>query len=688
MKNRSSQIEIHSNNDIEKNKDHINILEEKILQQKKELLKKDTSLQELGTKLAYAQNIVQLRDKQLEFQNKHIEFLYSLTLSKRIKQRIKRIIPNKLLSLFGVHPYEELIFDNSKFPQEEEKVTIENKTVNPVYSYKEPKLTEEIKNKIHSFQHKPLISIIMPVYNIDPKWLDIAIESIKKQWYKNWELCIADDKSSNSKTIEYLQQIDHPKIKINFLDHNLNISGASNAAIDLASGEYIALMDNDDTISPDALYEIVKAINKTNADFIYSDEDLVTEDETYTYPHFKPDFSPDLLMSHNYITHFACFSTALLKEVGYFDPAHNGAQDYELFLRLTEKARKIVHIPKVLYHWRMLSSSTCVNTEVKPAALEAGRMALVKTLQRRGIKGSVENTNVSHYFRVRYEIIENPLISIIIPFKDKPELLETCINSILKKSTYKNYEIIGISNNSEEQATFEIMKQLEAKDPRVKFYEYNVEFNYSDINNHAVYTYAKGEHILLLNNDIEVIEPSWIEAMLEHSQRESIGCVGAKLYYPNDMIQHAGVIIGLGGFAGHSHKMSNRNDQGYFNRLNAVQNLSAVTAACLMVKTSLYKKVAGLDTKNFKIAYNDVDFCLRILELGYYNLFTPYAQLYHHESISRGYEDTDEKKARFENEKKALFERHKNILQNGDPYYNKNLTLDREDFTYGDHVCS
>lgn len=232
------------------------------------------------------------------------------------------------------------------------------------------------------------------------------------------------------------------------------------------------------------------------------------------------------------------------------------------------------------------------------------------------------------------------------------------------------------------------MKQLAAKDSRVKFYEYNVEFNYSDINNHAVYTYAKGEHILLLNNDIEVIEPSWIEAMLEHSQRESIGCVGAKLYYPNDMIQHAGVIIGLGGFAGHSHKMSNRNDQGYFNRLNAVQNLSAVTAACLMVKTSLYKKVGGLDTENFKIAYNDVDFCLRILELGYYNLFTPYAQLYHHESISRGYEDTDEKKARFENEKKALFERHKNILQNGDPYYNKNLTLDREDFTYADHVCS
>jgi GT2 family glycosyltransferase len=257
-----------------------------------------------------------------------------------------------------------------------------------------------------------------------------------------------------------------------------------------------------------------------------------------------------------------------------------------------------------------------------------------------------------------------------------------CINSIIEKSTYSNYEIIGISNNSEDKATFEMMRTLERKDSRVKFYEYNVDFNYSDINNQAVNTYSKGEHILLLNNDIEVIEPTWLEAMLEHSQRDNVGCVGAKLYYPNDKIQHAGVIIGLGGFAGHSHKMFNRDDQGYFNRLNAVQDLSAVTAACLMIKKSLYQEVDGLDAIHFKVAYNDVDFCLRVLEKGYYNVFTPFAELYHHESISRGYEDTPEKLARFDQEKASLFERHKNILQNGDPYYNPNLTLDREDFTY------
>jgi len=335
----------------------------------------------------------------------------------------------------------------------------------------------------------------------------------------------------------------------------------------------------------------------------------------------------------------------------------------------------------------MLPSSTCVDSGVKPAALEAGRMALEKALKRRGIAGVVENTNTSHYFRVRYEIINEPLISIVIPYKDKPELLEMCINSVVDKSTYKNYEIIGISNNSEDEKTFEMMRTLETKDPRVKFYEYNVDFNYSDINNHAVNTYAKGEHILLLNNDIEVIEPTWLEAMLEHSQRDNVGCVGAKLYYPNDKIQHAGVIIGLGGFAGHSHKMFNRDDQGYFNRLHAVQDLAAVTAACLMIKKSLYHELNGLDAFNFKVAYNDVDFCLRVLEKGYYNIFTPFAELYHHESISRGYEDTPEKLARFEQEKASLFQRHKYILQNGDPYYNPNLTLDREDFTYANHVC-
>lgn len=655
-------------------------LRQEVDKQNEELQRKDIGLRELGDDLIHARNVVDLRDRQLQFRNNHIEFLNSLTLKRLIKQKIKKTIPAKLLTLAGFQPYEAIGFDTAAFPQEEPQALTAAPGL-PVYQYHRPEITTEIQEEIKSFAKQPLISIVMPVYNIDPKWLDIAIHTISDQWYENWELCIADDKSTNPKTIEYLQQITNPKIKITYLQENLNISGASNAAIELAMGDYIALMDNDDEITPNALYEMVKAINEHNAEFIYSDEDLVTEAGLYTYPHFKPDFSPDLLMSHNYITHFTCFSKKLLDKVGYFDPEHDGAQDFELFLRLTEKTSQIYHIQKVLYHWRMLPSSTCVNTGVKPAALEAGRMALVKALKRRGIPGVVENTKMSHYFRVRYEIKE-PLISIVIPFKDKPELLEMCVNSVLGKSTYKNYEIIGISNNSEEAATFELMQQLEALDNRVNFYEYNVEFNYADINNHAVNTYAKGEQILLLNNDIEVIEPTWIEAMLEHSQRENVGCVGAKLYYPNDRIQHAGVIIGLGGYAGHSHKMFNRDAQGYFNRLNTVQDFSAVTAACLMIKKSLYQEVGGLDAVNFKVAYNDVDFCLRVLEKGYYNVFTPFAELYHHESISRGYENTPEKLARFAQEKASLFERHKEILQNGDPYYNPNLTLDREDFTY------
>jgi len=398
-------------------------------------------------------------------------------------------------------------------------------------------------------------------------------------------------------------------------------------------------------------------------------------------PHFKPHFSPDLLLSHNYITHFTVFKKSLLDEVGTFNSIFDGAQDYDLFLRLTEKASIIHHIPKVLYHWRMIETSTSANSEAKPEALERGKKVLEAAMQRRGIDAKVENANLPHYFRVKYTIIDSPLVSIVIPFKDKPELLTMCIESILQKSTYKNYEIIGISNNSSEQSTFDEMKRLKSLDGRIRFYEYNVPFNYSDINNHAVNAYTQGEHILLLNNDIEIISPSWIEAMLEFSKQERIGCVGAKLYYPNDTIQHAGVIVGLGGYAGHSHKMYQRYDYGYFNRLNIIQNISVVTGACLMVKKSIYAQMGGLDEVNFKVAYNDVDFCLRVRKLGYLNIFTPFAEAYHHESISRGYEETTEKIARFQNEKDALCNSHKGILERGDPYYNCNLTLDREDFS-------
>ena len=614
-----------------------------------------TKLYETGDELTYARSVIEFRDEQLQ----------SLLLKNRVKKLIKTISP--------IHKHQEKMLTTPK-----------RKNTNTIpyrYTYTSPKLTKETKVSIENFENKPLISIVMPVYNVDPKWLDLAIQSIENQWYVHWELCITDDKSPSTDTIEYLKNLNNPKIKIVFLEKNLNISGATNAALEIVTGEYIALMDNDDEITPDALYEMVKVINEKDADFIYSDEDFISTEGVHSNPHFKPDFSPDLLLSHNYITHFTCFKRALLDKVGSYHSEFDGAQDYDLFLRLTEQTSKIEHIAKVLYHWRMLETSTSANSEAKPEAIERGKAVLEAALKRRSIDATIEHGNMHHYFRVKYTIKNNPLVSIIIPFKDKPELLDMSINSILDKSTYQNYEIIGISNNSEEQETFTMMAALEKKDSRVKCYEYNTEFNYADINNHAINTYAKGEHVLLLNNDIEVITPEWIEGMLEHSQREEVGCVGAKLYYPDDTIQHAGIIIGLGGYAGHSHKMYPRESPGYFNRLNAIQDLSAVTAACLMVKKRIYQEVDGMDNVKFKVAYNDVDFCLRVIEKGYYNIFTPYSEMYHHESISRGYETTPEKITRFQTEKDALSKRHQEILSSGDPYYNPNLTHDKEDFS-------
>jgi len=647
---------------IEKELEHHIIIAEKIKEIKDVHYMLYTTSQRLGNDLAYARSIVELRDKQVQYLQQTIESLYW---KNKLKQFIKRFIPNKILVYLGYSI----------------NVPLKNMDEEATYKYNLPELTNAVENKLSALTIMPLISIVMPVYNVDPKWLRLAIESIENQWYDNWELCIVDDKSPNMDTVDYLKNLTNPKIKVTFLEKNLNISGATNAALEMATGEYIALMDNDDEITPDALYEIVKVINEKDAEFIYSDEDFISTEGIHSNPHYKPDFSPDLLLSHNYITHFTCFKKELLDKVGLYHSEFDGAQDYDLFLRLTEQTSKIAHISKILYHWRMLETSTSANSEAKPEAIERGKSVLEAALKRRGINATVEHGNMHHYFRVRYTIKNNPLVSIIIPFKDKPELLDMSINSILDKSTYQNFEIIAISNNSEEHETFTMMAALEKKDSRVKCYEYNTEFNYADINNYAINTYAKGEHVLLLNNDIEVITPEWIEGMLEHSQRDEVGCVGAKLYYPNDTIQHAGIVLGLGGYAGHSHKMYHRESPGYFNRLNTIQNLSAVTAACLMVKKHIYQEVSGMDDVKFKVAYNDVDFCLRVIERGYYNIFTPYTEMYHHESISRGYETTPEKIARFEKEKNALKERHSEILLYGDPYYNPNLTQDKEDFS-------
>ena len=609
-----------------------------------------------------------------------------MTIKNRLKKGLKKILPSPLVGLLKTTkntlrpqpsvkeetPIQEPTSVAEETPiQEPTSVAIDNP-----YCYIEPLYTKSIQSEIKVFKKQPLISIIMPVYNVDTKWLKLAIDSIESQWYKNWELCIADDKSTKEETISFLKELNHPKIKITFIEKNLNISGASNEALKLTSGEYIVLMDNDDEITPNALYEMVKALNETDAEFIYSDEDKIEMDGSFSDPHFKPDFAPDMFLSQNYLSHLGMIKKELITKVSGFTLGLEGSQDFDLYLKILEHTDKIYHISKVLYHWRKIPGSTAAEYGDKSYAQEAGRKALENAMQRRDIPATVKNGQTPGTYKVDYLIEGNPLISIVIPFKDKPELMKVCIESILEKSTYQNFEIIGISNNSIEEATFEEIKYLESLDTRVKFHEYNVPFNYSEINNHAVNTYAKGEHILLLNNDIEIITPTWIEEMLMYSQQAQNGAIGAKLYFPNDTIQHAGLVMAP--LTIHSvilvYQGYPREHTGYGARLTCVNNYSAVTAACLMVKRRIYDELTGLDAQKLSVAYNDVDFCLRIQEAGYHNVWTPYCEAYHHESISRGYEVSRESVERREKEKYHLKEKHPDIFIHTDPYYNKNLT--------------
>ena len=555
------------------------------------------------------------------------------------------------------------------------------------YCYREPvlpPLKSELRKTIDAIcESGPLISVVMPVFNVDPEWLDRAINSLRRQWYPYWELCIADDKSTNRETLDYLRAIDDPRISVRFLSENKNISGATNAALALAKGEFVALMDNDDELTVDALYEVARVISQSAPDFIYSDEDKIEADGSFSTPHFKPDFSPDMFLCQNYLSHLGVVRKSLIDAVGGFTVGLEGAQDYDLYLRVAEHTDKIHHIPKVLYHWRKVEGSTAVDFDAKSYAQDAGVRAVAAAIERRGLAATARPTVFPGIYRVNYELVGEPLVSIVVPFKDRADLLRLCVESVEKHSTYANFELIGISNNSEEPETFAEMERLAARYPRVRFYEYNHPFNYSRINNYAVANYATGEHLVLLNNDIEIISPNWLEELLMHSQRPEIGCVGAMLYYPNNRVQHAGVIVGLGGVACHSHKEFKRDDPGYFRRLQCVQNLSAVTAACLMVKRSIFDELQGLNEDQLKVAFNDVDFCLRAREAGYLNLFTPHCEAYHHESISRGAEDSPDKLARFQREIDYMKTRHAQILANGDPYYNPNLTLNREDFSLG-----
>lgn len=542
------------------------------------------------------------------------------------------------------------------------------------------RLCREMRLESTHWSRQPLISVVMPVYNIEVRWLERAVASVQNQIYPHWELCIADDASTRQETRAYLRSLDDPRIRVILLDNNQGIAGASNAALALAQGDYIALLDHDDELTANALFEVAKTINEHDPDLIYSDEDKLTLEGEPVEPHFKPDYSPDLIGSINYISHLGVYRKSLIDKIGGFRTGYDGSQDYDLLLRFLDHTSNVQHIPRVLYHWRKMPNSTAERFDSKSYAWDAGRRALAETLQRRGIDGTAEFGPFPGTYRVKRTIQNEPLVSILIPFKDKPELLQQCLDSILDKSTYSRFEIIGLSNNSVEAETLALMADYAQRDPRIRFVRYDHPFNFSAINNYGA-ELAQGEHLLLLNNDITVISPDWIEALLEHSQRPEVGAVGAKLYYPDDTLQHAGVILRIGGIAGHSHKYLARNTDGYFARPCLIQNLSAVTAACLMVRKSVYASVGGLNADHLTIAFNDVDFCLRLREAGYLNIFTPYCEMYHHESKSRGQEDTPAKQARFAREAHYMRTRHAAILKAGDPYYNPNLSLTREDFS-------
>lgn len=542
-------------------------------------------------------------------------------------------------------------------------------------------LPEELeKQKNEKWKRKPLISIVVPVYNTPQVFLRQMIESVQNQSYSEWELCIGNASPENKEMKKILEEYKNDaRIKEVEIPENKGISQNTNRAMEIASGELIGLLDHDDLLAPNALYEIAKAVNEhLDAEVIYTDEDKVTTDlKEHFQPHLKPDFNLDLLRSNNYICHFFVASRDLIKRVGGFRPEFNGAQDYDLILRCTEQAKQIVHIPKILYHWRVHKASTADNPASKMYAFDAGKRAIEEHLIRCRTKGTVQHTKDLGFYRVKYEICGEPLVSIIIPNKDQSEALKKCLDSIREKTSYRNYEIIIVENNSEEPETFAFYKKIAGE--KIKIVTWEGEFNYSAINNFGV-RHARGDYLLLLNNDVEIINGDWLTEMLSHCQRKEVGIVGAKLYYPDNTIQHAGIIIGIGGVAGSVFVGLPRAFSGYLHKASIQLDLSAVTAACMLVKRSVFEQVGGLEEK-LKVAFNDVDFCLRVREKGYLVVYDPYAELYHYESKTRGAEDTKEKIRRFQTEIEYMRSHWIGLLKKGDPYYNCNLSLTKWDYS-------
>lgn len=535
------------------------------------------------------------------------------------------------------------------------------------------------KQRTEKFEVMPKISLIVPMYNTNEKFFKELVDCLIAQTYTNWELCLADGSKEKNEKLTKIIESDN-RIKYKFLNENKGISGNSNEAVKLATGDYIALFDHDDLLAPYALYEVVKCINKNpNAEFIYSDEDKIDEHGNRSEGYFKPDFSPDTLRCQNYICHFSIFKKELMQKLGGFNKKFDGAQDYDIFLRMSEvvKPENIKHIPRILYHWRVHKDSTAkLNSNAKNYAFDNGIKAIEAHLKRVGLDGTVTNGCINGIYRVDYKVKGNPKVSIVIPNKDGLDILKVCINSVLEKTTYDNYEIIIVENNSETEEIFQYYKELE-KNPKIKIVKYpDTGFNYSRIINYGVKN-SSGEYIVQLNNDTELLTPNWLELMLGFCQREDVGGVGVKLYYPDETIQHAGIVVGLGGVAGNRFKSIPKDGHGYFANESMIQNLSAVTAACIMNPKSIYEEVGYMDEK-LAVAFNDVDFCLKIREKGYLIVYNPFVEFIHYESKSRGLENTPKKIKRFQGEMDTFKSKWQDFLDEGDPYYNINLSCDTE----------
>ena len=672
-------------------------------QQQEASLQKELSLRkELQSNLATAHHVVQEKENEREKLTEELLIIknsISWKLFLKIQHALTSIFPSntrrgnllylvlqymQLSNTHGIKCSTKTSIDflrqkKSKFLDQSVRSRIQMKNWRDLQNFNKIEILN-MKKEIDGFKFKPKISVILPVYNIDKKWLQLAIDSVRKQIYENWELCIVDDASTASHIKETLNEylkLD-PRIKVKFLEQNQNIAGASNEALGMVTGQYVGLLDHDDEIYQDALYEVAKAVNKNqNLDIIYSDENHISPQGERIDPFFKPDYSPDLLMTCHYMVHLIVYKTSLLRELGGFRRGFDGSQDYDLVLRAVEKTNRIHHIPKLLYGWRNLPTSTAANIDAKSYAPIAAKKALSEALERRKIDGAPEYLSELGYFKINYNITKNPLVSIIITTRDRPDLLSRLLSSIEKKTTYENYEIIVVDHLSKTLEALDFFKSIKHKVIR-----YEQEFNIPNLFNFAE-KHANGEYLLTMNDDLEVIAENWIESMLGPCQRKEVGIVGAQLIYPDasahaglvtgQTIQHAGVVLGVGGIAGHAFRHVNHLDNGYFAFNKTLRNYSAVTGSCMMVKRDVYKKVNGYDPI-LKVAYNDVDFCLRVRKEGYLVVYTPYAKLYHYEGASRGTRQPSDDAQIFVN-------RWKDVLVKRDPYYNVNLTLLREDFS-------